>query len=147
MAVFCNIINVKNPILIFYVICAKDNKTLVNSVWVNIFFTIYGPFKMICSHFRKFDLSIFKMTLKLHKKPPFLWQIFKFRIKCYYLTKFYHVRRFDSVMAALWIIFAFHSVLRRQKHLKKENCILLAFFISNIVENIFNPLTTNVHLI
>ena len=60
---FCNFINVRYLHLTFFV--QRDNRW-VNSDNANIFFTIYGRFKILYCHFQKIDFSNFKITFAKH---------------------------------------------------------------------------------
>ena len=120
--------------------------------------------KMLFSHFRKLDLSNFKMTFakRLIKKPLFFITDFQ---NPYKGLLFYHVEIFYSIVVALLhfnifcvlhgIIFSLLIIISTMfysdrdinmgrsifRAIFEENffffCTLLAFFMSNIVGNIF----------
>ena len=97
--------------LLIFCVIARAKKHEQNQATQTVFFTIYGAFKMLVCHFSKFDFFNFIMTFakSLMKNSHFLWQIFKVLINFYYLKKKCHVEIFDSIMMALWIIFAFYT--------------------------------------
>ena len=125
---FCNFINVRYLLLTFFV--QRDNRW-VNSDNANIFFTIYGRFKILYCHFQKIDFSNFKKTFAKHS---FLWQICKVLLKFYYVTKLYHVDIFDSIIVGLriYIFFYFPFLLLSLQRLtatKISKWVLLSFVI------------------
>ena len=132
MTLFWSFINVTYSLLIFciVVIWATDNKDY------ETVFTIYGPLKMLFCYFKNFDYSNFKMIFakSSRKNPPFLWQIFKVPIRFYNLTNFTILkfltlkwRRQRSKNGSFYLSYYFGKKIRA----------LLAFFMSDIVGNIF----------
>ena len=110
LVLFRNFIITRYDLLRFWRICAKVDKAREYSRHVSGYFTIWGSLKMQFCLFRKIGFSNFKMnfTKCLMKKSPFWTQFFKALIKCYYLTKSFHVGFFDSIMAVFLTFFAFH---------------------------------------